>query len=111
MSTDTFDDAYEQGKNLGFGIKPKPSIKKAGRDKVSRWRQDWSRESTIRNKGYTCSNCSYFSLENDHPLARTFPDLGMCSKFGTHRFGSASCSMGLWEGRRRPDHGSGPAEK
>ena len=104
MSSDAIDDAYEKGRNLSFGIQPQATTKRTRRERVSRWREDWSRERALRDKGFTCSKCRYFASEKDHPLARTFPDLGMCSKFGSHRFGSASCSMGQWEGRRRPDH-------
>jgi hypothetical protein len=107
MSTDTYYDAYEKGKKLAVGdpLRAKP-VKRRSRlqtDKKSEWKEEWSRERSIRDKGYTCSGCSFFAHEDDHPLAATFPDLGMCNKFGTHRFGSASCSMGRWEGRRRPD--------
>ena len=108
MATDAFHDAYEKGKKLAVGepIESEPVRRKARLrgDKKSRWREEWTKERSVRDRGYTCSGCTHFTPEEgDHPLAATFPDLGMCSKFGTHRFGSASCGMGRWEGRRRPD--------
>ena len=106
MTADAVSDAYRKGKKLAFGstkeLGPAPAPIKEDESK-SRWRDEWSQERSVRDRGYVCSNCSHFSLEADHPLSKTFSDLGMCNKHGSHRFGSASCSMGRWEGRRRPD--------
>ena len=106
MPADAVSDAYKKGKNLAFGsTKELGPVESPIKEDASRtrWREEWNRERSVRDRGYVCSNCTFFSVETDHPLSKTFPDLGMCKKSGTHRFGSASCSMGRWEGRRRPD--------
>ncbi len=111
MSTDAFYDAYEKGKKLAAGDHIGPIAKSAKPSEPihrSQWKDDWHKERTFRDKGYVCSKCSFFSLETDHPLSKSFPDLGKCEKFGAHRFGTASCSMGKWDGRRRPDAYSNP---
>ena len=100
MSADAFFEAYEKGKNLGVGT-PEKSNTRA--DAKIKWRSEWNREESVRVKGYVCAKCDHFRLETDHPLSNAFPDLGMCEKLGVHRFGSASCRMGRWDGRRRPD--------
>jgi len=103
MSADAFFDAYEKGKNLATG---RPGRSAAQADLRVRWRNEWNREESIRQKGYVCANCSYFSLEEGHALSKIFPDLGVCEKFGVHKFGTASCKMGRWNGARRPDAGA-----
>ncbi len=67
------------------------------------WRSQWAAEKSLRDRGYVCARCSYFKLDSSHPLSKTFPDLGICERTGYHRFGSASCNAGRWEGRSRPD--------
>jgi hypothetical protein len=110
MTADTVSDAYKKGKSLAFGSTrelgpPAPAPLKEDGSK-SRWRDEWNKERSVRDMGFVCSRCAFFRPETDHPLSGTFPDLGMCQKTGSHRFGSASCSMGRWEGRRRPGSAS-----
>jgi hypothetical protein len=100
MSADTFSDTYEKGKDADFGT---PARSKARADARAKWRGEWDKESTHRERGFVCSKCLHFVLDNDNTLSAIFPDLGQCAKFGGHRFGSASCNSGIWNGRRRPD--------
>ena len=106
MSTDAFYDAYEKGKKLAAGDRIAPTSRSTATPEPphrAQWKDDWHRERSLRDKGYVCSKCDFFSVETDHPLSKSFPDLGKCNKFSAHRFGTASCSMGRWNGRRRPD--------
>jgi len=100
MSADASFEASEKDRPAGSGVGVNPALKENMR---AGWRSPWTTEKSLRDRGYVCAKCSYFKLEASHPLSKTFPDLGICERTGYHRFGSASCNAGRWQGRSRPD--------
>jgi len=100
MGADVWLDAYEKGKNLALGDAQQAESKE---DAKARWREEWAREKAMRDAGYVCSSCLFFKRERDHPLLKTFPDLGICQRTGHHRLATASCTLGIWKGKPRPD--------